>query len=74
MATIKCLISVYLHEQNKSKCMLRHCLNPLKAGVADLQQLKPNNLITPHTYFMKFFLLRSTTAGLGCALATKSLI
>lgn len=45
---------------------------PLKAGVADLQQLKTNYLITPDTYFMSFFLLRSTTAGLGCPLATNS--
>jgi len=30
-------------------------LNPLKAGVADLQQLKTNYLITHDTYFMSFF-------------------
>lgn len=30
-------------------------VNPLKAGVADLQQLKTNYLITPDTYFMSFF-------------------
>ncbi|XP_073692130.1 uncharacterized protein [Garra rufa] len=49
----------------------KSALNPLKAGVADLQQLKTNYLITPDTYFMSFsFLLRSTTAGLGCPLAT----
>jgi len=47
-------------------------LNPLKAGVADLQQLKTNYLITHDTYFMSFFLLRSTIAGLGSPLATKS--
>uniref|UniRef100_A0A8C6PP78 Uncharacterized protein n=1 Tax=Nothobranchius furzeri TaxID=105023 RepID=A0A8C6PP78_NOTFU len=31
------------------------CLNPLQAGVADLQQLKPTYLATPQTCFMSIF-------------------
>uniref|UniRef100_A0A3B4H5R4 Calmodulin-like 4b n=1 Tax=Pundamilia nyererei TaxID=303518 RepID=A0A3B4H5R4_9CICH len=57
----------------EGECLLKPLtFNPLEAGVADLQQLKTNNPITPHTCFMSFFYSEVPLQVFSCALATKT--